>query len=75
MDATQFAAFMKNITDAITAVGTGTAAGSMTGGATDTPKISIKLPTFKGEPNENVDIWLRQKKIFFIPKESKRREQ
>ena len=65
MDATQFATFIKNIINAIAAVGTETAAGSMTRGTMDTPKISIKLPTFKGEPNKNVDIWLRQIKNIF----------
>ena len=56
IDATQFAAFMKNITDAIAAVRIETAAGSITGDTTNSSKIFIKLPIFKRKLNENVDI-------------------
>jgi len=29
------------------------------------PKLSIRIPTYRGEPNKNVDMWLRQVRNIF----------
>ncbi len=68
MDATQFATFMKAFQDTIKALapadkGKGTSSSSSS--STSCPKISIKIPTYKGEPNENVVVWTRQVKNIF----------
>ena len=66
MDAMQFQQFMKAFQDTMKAFATvdkgkGTASSSSSGsGSVSSPKISVKIPTFKGEPGENVELWLRQ---------------
>jgi len=62
MDAQQFAAFiaafqanMANLTAAIPAPATNV----------PTPKISVKIPTFKGAPKENVMLWMLQVQNLF----------
>ena len=62
MDAQQFAAFiaafqanMANLTAAIPAPAA----------HVPTPKISVKIPTFKGAPKENVMLWMLQVQNLF----------
>ena len=61
MDATQFATFMKAFQETMKALavekGKGTIAGSSSSAATPAaPKISLRIPTFKEEPGENVKV-------------------
>src|SRR5436190_18569793 len=67
MDAAQFQTFMKAFNDTIKALGKGTASGSSSSSSPNVsaPRIAVKIPTFKGEPNENVVVWLRQVKNIF----------
>jgi hypothetical protein len=63
----QFMAAFQNSMKALATVdkGKGTASSSSSGSSHSTPKISIMLPKYKGEPNENVVVWLRQVKNIF----------
>jgi hypothetical protein len=45
--------------------GKGTASSSSSGSSHSTPKISIMLPKYKGEPNKNVVVWLQ---LYMFPK-------
>ena len=69
MDPMQFQQFMKafqDVTKALVDKGKGTASSSSSGSSsTSGAKISVKIPTYKGEPNENVVVWLRQVKNIF----------
>ena len=63
MDATQFGQFMQAFKDAMKAItpAATTAAPTATG-----PKISVSIPTFRGEPNENANSWLLQVRNIFL---------
>ena len=63
MDATQFGTFMNTFTDMVKDLVN--AQQKTTGANVSTPKISVKIPTYKGEPGENVVVWLRQVKNLF----------
>jgi hypothetical protein len=73
MNNQQFTAFMtafqdtmKAFTTATADKGKGSASSSSSGSSSvSSPKISIQIPTYKGEPNENVVVWLRQVKNIF----------
>jgi hypothetical protein len=73
MDANQFAAFIQNFNTAVAnAIAAGQAQvqqGQQGQGqgqaAAPTPKIGVKIPTYKGDPNENVVIWLLQVQNLF----------
>jgi retrotransposon gag protein len=72
MDATQFATFMKAFQETMKELAkdkgkTPASSSSSSSGSSsaNAPKISIKIPTYKGEPNENVVVWLRQVKNIF----------
>jgi len=43
----------------------GSTSGSFSSSSSNVPKISIKIPEYKGETNENVVVWLRQVKNIF----------
>jgi hypothetical protein len=60
MDAQQFTDFMTAFTDAINAI-TPTAIPA----ANTAPKISIHIPTYRGEPQENTYSWLLQVRNIF----------
>ena len=65
MDATQFQTFIDTFTDtmkeALQDKGKGKAGGTSTTAAA-APKITLRIPMFKEEPGENVEVWLRQTK-------------
>ena len=56
MDAQQFTDFMKAFKDSMKALAPAKDAA---------PKLFIRIPTYRGEPNENVDMWLRQVRNIF----------
>ena len=73
MDATQFATFMKTFQETLKHLATEKAKSTPTSStvASDSgtssppessPKITLRIPTFRGEPGENVEVWLRQTK-------------
>ena len=39
--------------------------GSSTSGSKSSPYLSIKLPTYSGEPTENILVWIMQVKTIF----------
>jgi len=72
MDAQQFAQFMQGfqttITQAIQAVGQQNPPQPQAAPAA-TPKIAVKIPPFRGDPKENVAIWLLQVQNIFYTQE------
>jgi len=71
MDPTQFHQFMDAFANTMADVvkeikkekGKGVASGSGSSSSTDVvPKISLRVPIFKEEPGENIEVWLRQTK-------------
>ena len=71
MDTNQFQQFIDALANTMADVvneikkdkGKGVASGSGSSSSTDAaPKISLRIPIFKGEPGENVEVWLRQTK-------------
>ena len=62
MNKDQFKEFITTFQDILKALtidkGKGSASGSSSSGSfsSNVPKISIKIPTYKGEPNENVVV-------------------
>ena len=71
MDSNQFQQFINTFVNTIADVvkkikkdkGKGVASGSGSLFSTDAAsKISLRIPIFKGEPGENVEVWLRQTK-------------
>jgi len=71
MNKDQFKEFITTFQDTLNALtinkGKGSVFGSSFSGSSsgNIPKISIKIPTYKGEPNENVIVWLQQTKNIF----------
>ena len=57
MDAQQFAQFMQAFTAALASLQPQPQAPQH---AAPTPKISVKIPTFKGRPGENIMTWILQ---------------
>ena len=67
MNEEQFQTFLQTFTNSMKAVlqekGKEKAgSGGSSSSTASIPKISLKIPTFRGEPGENVVVWLRQTK-------------
>ena len=57
MDATQFQAFIRTFQEGMTA---------LTANRPNVPKISVKIPTYRGKPGENVMTWMLQVQNLFL---------
>ena len=73
-------AFANTIVDVVKEIkkekGKGVASGSGSSSSTDVaPKISLRIPIFKGEPGENVEVWLRQTKNIMRAQNMKDKDQ